>query len=506
VIGRLLAALALVALFAGAASGDTHRIAVVVGNNVGGPRMPPLRFAEDDAAKVGRVMVELGGVAAGDLFLVKGGNKAAVEAALARASARIAARRRAPGGRVVLFFYFSGHSDGVALELGRDRLDFGDLRRWLATTGAEVRLALVDTCKSGALLAAKGGAPGPAFHIRLSEELSSSGEALLTSSAADEVALESREIGGSFFTHHLVSGLRGAADTSGDSRVTLSEAYQYAYAHTITTTGATLNGPQHPAYDYRLTGRGELVLTDLSRRTARLEVPPGARRVLIVDEERREAIAELALEAPRQVAVAAGRYTVRAWLGGKAFQGTIRIAAGETRVVRWSELAVTTSPLVVAKGSPSPWFGGPGLWIAMGGQGGFASDLDLAPSLRVGVTSSPLSGISYGASVATGRAGGFRETAAFALVGYRLGWTRSRFEAWIGGEAGPGAIIQQVDGDDTAWSGALALVPRAGAGVRVAPRLSIGLDSEVTVTVLRRDGGIDLAAVPALRLGLRVSL
>ena len=40
----------------------------------------------------------------------------------------------------------------------RDRLTFSELRHWLGSTGAEVRLALVDSCKSGALLAVKGGA------------------------------------------------------------------------------------------------------------------------------------------------------------------------------------------------------------------------------------------------------------------------------------------------------------------------------------------------------------
>jgi len=72
---------------------------------------------------------------------------------------------------------------------------------------------------------------------------------VLTSSAADELALESREIRGSFFTHHLVSGLRGTADASGDGRITLSEAYQYAFDHTLTATAST-GIRQHPGYEY----------------------------------------------------------------------------------------------------------------------------------------------------------------------------------------------------------------------------------------------------------------
>ena len=224
----------------------THRVAMVVGNNAGNGDRPALHYAETDASKFADVLVELGGVAPADLFLLQGKDLATLQAALAHAKQRIAAFHADPTSRVVVLFYFSGHSDGEALELGSERLTFAQLRAWLATAGADVRVALVDSCKSGALLAAKGGTPGPAFQIRLTDDVASTGEALLTSSAADEVALESREIGGSFFTHHFISGLRGAADTSGDGTVTLTEAYQYAYAHTIKTTGDTVIGPQHP--------------------------------------------------------------------------------------------------------------------------------------------------------------------------------------------------------------------------------------------------------------------
>ena len=50
------------------------------------------------------------------------------------------------------------------------------------------------------------------------------GLALLTSSAANEDAQESDALKGSFFTHHFVSALLGAADADGDGKVTLEEA------------------------------------------------------------------------------------------------------------------------------------------------------------------------------------------------------------------------------------------------------------------------------------------
>ena len=72
---------------------------------------------------------------------------------------------------------------------------------------------------------------------------------------------ESDEIQGSFFTHHLTTGLRGDADQNRDGRVTLDEAYTYAYARTVAATAATRGGAQHPTYEYDLRGAGDVVLS-----------------------------------------------------------------------------------------------------------------------------------------------------------------------------------------------------------------------------------------------------
>ena len=220
-------------------SAATTRIAVVVGSNAGADGERPLRYAEDDAGKMARVLHELGGVAADDLFLLQGRPVGELRATLALARAKVEDAHRVPDQRTMLLFYFSGHSDGESIEVGAGRLPYSELKRLLRDTGAEVRVAIVDSCRSGALLTSKGGRPGPGFQIRMSNDLASTGQVLFTSSAADELALESGELRGSFFTHHLLSGLRGAADASGDGRVTLAEAYQYAYARTVSGTTDT---------------------------------------------------------------------------------------------------------------------------------------------------------------------------------------------------------------------------------------------------------------------------
>ena len=67
----------------------------------------------------------------------------------------------------------------------------------------------------------------------------------LTSSSAEETAQESDRLKGSFFTHYLVSGMRGAADVSRDGKVTLNEAYQFAFHETLAQTVDTRSGAQH---------------------------------------------------------------------------------------------------------------------------------------------------------------------------------------------------------------------------------------------------------------------
>jgi hypothetical protein len=192
--------LLMVGMFAAAAPclAETRRVAVVVGNNVGSGMRPALRFAEEDAGKMAEVLGELGGIAPADLFLLRGRSLADVQEAMRAVDIRVASWHRTA--QTVVVFYFSGHSDGQSLELGRERLPFAELRGWLQDTGADVRVAFVDSCRSGGLLALKGGAQGPFFDIHFADNLESTGEVLITSSAADESALESLELRGSFFS------------------------------------------------------------------------------------------------------------------------------------------------------------------------------------------------------------------------------------------------------------------------------------------------------------------
>ena len=179
------------ALAASPALSETRRVAIVAGNNAGGGSLPPLRYAESDAGKMARVLVELGEVASDDLLLLQGRKVADLERAIRDARDRVQEWKRSPDTRTILLFFFSGHSDGEALEVGGEKLAYARLKALLSSTGADVRVTIVDACRSGGGIREKGGKPAAPFTIRLTDTLVASGDAFITSSASDEAALES---------------------------------------------------------------------------------------------------------------------------------------------------------------------------------------------------------------------------------------------------------------------------------------------------------------------------
>jgi hypothetical protein len=474
----------------------THRYAVIVGHDRGADGQPDLQFAQDDAEKLARVLTELGGVAANDLWLLRGVGVNSVRVALASVTDRIRAVHAAGGDRAVVIFYFSGHSDGESLELGGERLSFTDLRAMLRNVAADVRVIVLDSCRSGALLALKGGQPAPAFQIRLTDEINSSGEALISSSAADEIALESREIRGSFFTHHFVSGLRGAADSSGDGLVTLAEAYDYAFAHTLRTTAATTVGPQHPTYTYRLSGQGDLVMTDLTSRSASLTLPGGLDRTLVVDRKSARVLAETGPGGAHELALPAGEYLVRAALGKVDLAASVTLQKGERRTLASAELTPGTLELAQVKGSVDvenkSWS------IAFGVSRGVAAGVQ--PALRI---SREVGSWGYAAQIGSAEGPDFRESSM--LVSVTRDFARidhGALTAGAGLAAGAGAILQIHGSEPNAWSPAATAGVQASFGVRLVHPMWLGVCGQFAAEVLQVDSKTTVRPLPSAFVGL----
>src|SRR5690606_25293093 len=229
-----------------------------------------LRYAASDARTVAKVLSELGGVDRDDVAVVLQPTGTEFRTALRKAADRVAAAQ-ARGERTHFVFYYSGHSDERGLMLGEEQVSYPELRKLLEEVPAQVRIGILDSCASGAFTRSKGGRRRAPFMVGGADV---AGHAFLTSSSVDEAAQESDGIRGSFFTHVLVSGLRGAADHDRDRKITLDEAYQFAFSETLARTESSSSGPQHANYDIQLTGTGELVITDLRRTTAGLALGP----------------------------------------------------------------------------------------------------------------------------------------------------------------------------------------------------------------------------------------
>jgi hypothetical protein len=510
-------AMALSAAAAPSAWAETRRIAVLVGSNVGDAAHAPLRYAEQDAARLAAVLGELGGLAPGDVLLLRAPTPELVRAALEEAARRVATWHADKRGQAVLLFYYSGHSDGQVLELGGQALPFPEVRRRLAATGADVRLVIVDSCRSGALLALKGGRLGQAFDIRLADDLASTGEAFIASSAADESALESSEIGASFFSHHFISGLRGAADLSGDGLVTLAEAYQYAFARTLRATSETTIGPQHAAYDYHLAGRGDLVLTELLRPSAVLDLPSEFDRLLLVASVRLEVVAELGPRSAHRIAVGPGEYQLRAWRGTQAFAGRVNVGQGQELKVAEADLRPTLGAAVSQKGDagdpevlslspplPEPIERGPwAVTAAAGVTEGIAEGASLGV-LRAGAERSL--GHSQRLAVllmaGTGRAPGMRENRFGAALLPSLWTGGGRARAGIGLGVGGGVAQEHADAGQFHWSGLAWVSPTVSLELRLAHTIAVGAGGELSVAVLRRDDRIAVTGLPSAWIGL----
>jgi len=301
-----------------AAAADLVRYAFIVGNNRGAPSSTPLKYAEADAEKMREILTRVGGFSASNTVLHRGATAASVSKSLWSLEQGIAAAKRA-GARSLLVLYYSGHANAQALELGDTPLPFSELKRFLRTSRADLRVAIIDSCRSGRLVATKGARAGPPFEIRLSDQMASEGYAVISSSTADELSQESAEIRGSTFTHHFVSALRGAGDDSGDRRVTLNEAYRYAYLRTVAQTAADLGGGQHPMYDFKLSGKGDIVLTSLASYPSGLSFAPHRTgRLIVVSRDQSSAVGECPVQQGRPIRLALAPDTYWVYLVGSS--------------------------------------------------------------------------------------------------------------------------------------------------------------------------------------------
>ena len=308
--------------------------ALVVGSNAAGPGQTTLKYAEDDARRVGSLLNELGGVAAGNIDIVLQPSPHKLREAIEKLSTRVAADKVA-GKQARFIFFYSGHARADAVDLGPQTMPLAELRQRLLAVPATLTVVVLDACQSGAFSRVKGATPAADFSFNSRQQLDSTGIAVLASSSGSELSQESEQLRSSYFTHHLIVGMRGAGDANADGIVSVDEAYRYAYHQTLLSTAGTAVGGQHVSLEVDLKGHGEVALS-FPRAATRAIILPAALegQALVHDKRSKTVVAETykARGAATRIAVAPGEYEVMVRQGTQMRRCQVSTAAGETSV------------------------------------------------------------------------------------------------------------------------------------------------------------------------------
>jgi hypothetical protein len=369
-----------------------------------------------------------------------------------------------------LVVYFSGHANPRGLELGSEVFSFSELKQRIARAPSEVKVAIVDACDSGALTQVKGGRPTPSLDFPLPGDDAVEGVAFVASTAVGELAQESRLLGASFFSHHLEVGLRGAADTDGDGRVTLGEAFRYTSTRTVAGTAATKVGTQHPTYEVRMSGRGEVVLADLRRAEASLTLPADPQAFYLFTGPQGLVAEVQGGELPVTIALPAGDYRLERRGQGLRKTAEFELRAGESR----SLPQLSAAPFEIAQSK--------GVHRAFELSVGFGGGLSVLPSAgaslsaRVGV-SRALGPVALKARLDGTRKDGIRDDAllydCWSLGLTAGGWLPvlqlGRVEIELGVEGGYAILTQTLQTGARFQTGVFRLGLGAAASFRVGP-------------------------------------
>lgn len=325
----------------------TRRVAVLVGANEAAPGRKTLRYSHDDVRSVSSVLKHLGGFASDDVAAMYDPEPSEVLRVLDDRLEDLSAS----GGESMLFFYYSGHADAHHLFPNGQPLPLREIRTRLEHVGPSIRLGLVDACRGGGWTAVKGLVATDAFEIDLPMELASEGSAFIASSSGLEDAHESEALGGSFFTHHWVAALRGAADRNEDGRVTLAESFDYAKEMTIRDTALVADAPQHPSFQYNLCGRRDLPLARLHQEHTLIALKQSQGPLQLID--LRSGLIVLEIPSGKKalkLAVPPGKYLVRRREGERTLAREVSVVSGKVTPVNEANLKVMAMPETVSKG------------------------------------------------------------------------------------------------------------------------------------------------------------
>ncbi len=326
-----------------------HAYGIIVGSNAAGAGQQPLRYAEDDAERVAGVLRDLGRFGTSDLRVLTHPDVAKILATVDELVPKLK-EHADRGEQATFFFYYSGHAKASALTLGDGELPLALLRERLRQVPSTLTLVVLDACQSGAFARTKGAEPAADFSFNSVARLTTKGIAVMASSTGQELSQESDALKSSYFTHHLVVALRGAGDQDGDGKVSLDEAYRYAYRRTLAATARTRVGTQHATLETDLSGQGDVPVTYPADAGARLELPGALdARVIVQHRPSGSVVAELvkAPGPPLRLALPQGAYDAIVRARGQILACSLTLTDGQVTAIE-----LGTCQIAAANGVP----------------------------------------------------------------------------------------------------------------------------------------------------------
>ena len=470
--------------------------ALVVGSNAAGPGQTELKYAEDDARRVGAILTELGGYTSGSVDVVVHPTPDILRQRLDQLAARVKADTAA-GRQVRVFFYYSGHARATAIDLGPAPLPLAELRQRLFSVPAALTVVVLDACQSGAFSRVKGATPAADFSFNSRQQLGATGTAVLASSSDSELSQESEQLRSSYFTHHLLVGMRGAGDGNNDGSVSVDEAYRYAYHQTLIATAATAVGGQHVSLEVDLKGHGEVPLSFPRAATRAITLPASLEGQTLVQDKRAKAVVAETYKARGKavrIAVAPGDYEVIVRHGGRLSRCQLA-SGGEV------DLARCTSERIVVEATKGGGFERPlrvTLGATLGGERedgytrtledfGFQEDVvSISSGLAITMTRQVHRYLHVGGSL--GQASSPRYSRETDVAPLRFGWGTTSALAVVEGEraAGEAGFLRRIAG-----------FARLGAGIATARTKFV---DQADVTTHERFWGPALGASAGVRL------
>jgi hypothetical protein len=288
---------------------EAARFALLIGRNDGGSSVEPLKYAQKDAQQLADLLTESAGFVSADIKVLSSPDSSQISDALKQMRTRAVAAANDADNLFVL--YYSGHADANGLLLGEQHFAFEQIYETFTKISSGIKIGIFDACYSGVVTAFKGGVSAEPLFFQRTQNVK--GQVIIASSAAHERAQESSSLKSSVFTFHLCNGLRGSADISGDKKITLNEAYQYAYRKTIETSALTSGEIQHPVYKFNIQGQGDIIITSFTDKSAGFLFDKSTvGKYLILSENYLDVFADFYKEKGNEhfIALNAGKYTI----------------------------------------------------------------------------------------------------------------------------------------------------------------------------------------------------